>query len=132
MGGRRPLKASAPRLLSRHDGAEGREYRRAYDALAEEFDLRTPLLRLEAGRVAVAWCQLVATTKALSVAQRERRVGRGRRPGGREIERLARRQGLADGSYSQALDKLRGLASTRKLPTLADAIRQRRREGETA
>lgn len=59
MGGRRRLKAGAPRLLGRHDGTAGRAFRRAYDALAVELGpFTSPLLRLEAGRVAAAWVAL--------------------------------------------------------------------------
>jgi hypothetical protein len=75
----------------------------------------TPLTRLEAGRVAVAWVNFAAATRALTAARREREQGKGRRPSAQTIERLSRRQGLADASYSQALGKLRELA----LPRLA-------------
>lgn len=109
MAGRRRLKGGAVRLLGKHDGASGRAFRRVFDALAHEFALSTPLARLEASRVAVAWVNLEAATVALEVARHARANGRGRRPGSREIERAARRQGLADTSYSQALDKLREL-----------------------
>jgi len=47
MGGRRRLKAGAVRLLGRFDGAAGRALRRAVAALAQAFDLATPLARLE-------------------------------------------------------------------------------------
>jgi len=43
MGGQRRLKAGAVPLLGRHDGAAGRVFRRAFDALAQAFDLATPL-----------------------------------------------------------------------------------------
>jgi hypothetical protein len=102
MGGRRRLRAGAPRLLGRHDGARGRAYRRAFNALAVEFPLESPLARLEAGRVAVAWCNLEAATEALEAARQSRESGRGRRPSPRAIERLARRQGLANADYSHA------------------------------
>lgn len=122
MGGRRRLKAGAPRVLGRHHGTEGRAYRRVYDALAAALDLATSLLRYEAGRVAALAVQMEAATRALVDAQRARRAGRGRRPSPRELERLARRQGLADQSYSQALEKLRALAAERAPLDLARAI----------
>jgi hypothetical protein len=65
-GGRHALRAGAPRLLGRHDGWRGRAYHRVFAALATElgpFD--RPLVRLEAGRAAVAWVQLQAATMAL-------------------------------------------------------------------
>lgn len=118
MSGRRPLKGGAPRLLSNHGGLEGKDYRRAYDVLAAELGPFTPLQRMEAGRVAAAWLQLQAATRALTTAQRERRTGKGRRPSARDLERLARRQGLADSTYAQALARLQEqCTSTRKAPT---------------
>lgn len=107
MPGRHRLKAGAVRLLGRHDGEDGRAFRACYDALVAELgSFDRPLLRLEASRVAVAWTHLVTATRALAAARRAREQGKGRRPSAREIERLSRRQGLADATYSQALDKL--------------------------
>lgn len=115
MGGRRRLKADAPRMLGKHDGADGRAYRRAWTALVGDFGqpARGSLLRLEMGRVATAWALLEAATRRLADARRLRDEGKGRRPSSRDVERAARRQGLADASYSQALEKLRELASER-------------------
>ena len=111
MGGRRRLKAGAPRLLGRHDGPSGRAYRRGYDALEADLgSFASELVRFEAGRVAVAMLNLETAIRALAAARRARESGKGRRPGPRDLERLARRQGLADATYSQALDKLRELA----------------------
>ena len=111
MGGRRALKGGAPRLLGRQDGLEGRVYRRAYDALEAEYGPFSALARLEAGRVALLWVQLQAASHALMQAQRARRTGKGRRPSVQQVERFARRQGLADGSYVQGLAKLRELVA---------------------
>ena len=113
-GPRGALVGGAPRLLGRHDGREGAAYHRAYVALQADLGPFSPLSRLEAGRVAVAWVQLEATTRALVDAQRLRRLGRGRRPSAAAVERLARRQGLADNSYAQALERLRQLTSTKR------------------
>src|SRR5437879_1016206 len=118
-----PLKGGAPRLLGHHGDSIGRRYRRVYDALEGELGPFTVLQRLEAGRVAVCYVQLEAATSALVEAQRHRRNGKGRRPNLEQIERLARRQGLADGSYSQALDKLKELtAASRRRRTLAEQL----------
>ncbi len=111
MGGRRALKGGAPRLLGRQDGFEGRTYRRAYDALEAEYGPFSALARLEAGRVALLWVQLQAASHGLVEAQRRRRLGKGRRPSIQQVERFARRQGLADGSYAQGLTKLRELVA---------------------
>jgi hypothetical protein len=127
MGQRRRLKGGAPRLLGNHGGAEGAAYRRAYDALEEEYGPFSALGRLEAGRVAVAYVQLQATTRALVAEQQKRRRGKGRRPNAQQIERLARRQGLADNSYAQALARLQAMALAG--PRSADDFAARVRQG---
>jgi hypothetical protein len=131
MAGRRRLRAGAPRLLGKHDGLRGKWYRECWAALLAEFGALEGLRRLEGGRVAVAWVQLRQATAALEEARRGASEGRGRRPGARDLERLARRQGLADASYSQALDKLTVLCQPhRKTPTPADLVeRLRARSG---
>ena len=112
MPGKRPLKSQAPRLLGYHGGAEGKAYRRAYDALGTELGpFRNEYVRYEAGRVAIARMQFERATRELVFMQRQRRQGRGRRPNLQQIERLARRQGLADGSYAQAIRRLEELVS---------------------
>lgn len=129
MGGRRQLKAHAPRFLGRHDGRDGRAYYRCFAALEADLGpFTSALVRFEAGRTAVAMVNLTLATEALTAARRARDRGKGRRPGPRELERLARRQGLADTSYSQALDRLRELVATRRGPAdlarrLAEAAR---------
>jgi hypothetical protein len=127
MGGRRPLKARAPRLLGKHDGAAGRAYSRNYQALAAElgpFD--RPLLRFEAGRVALAMLNVEVASRALATARRTREQGTGRRPSARDLERLSRRQALQDQSYSQALDRLRTLVAgnghAHRVPTPAELL----------
>ena len=126
MGGKRRLLGGLPRLLSRHDGPDGRLYRDVFAAL--EADLGpfvSVLLRLEAGRAAVAWVHLQAASQALAAARRERTHGKGRRPSAREVERLARRHGLADLTYSAAVARLREQAAThRPAPTLAELVEQ--------
>jgi hypothetical protein len=125
------LKARAPRLLGKHGGRDGRAYRRAYDALLLEYGpFDRPLLRLEAGRVSVAWMNVEIATRALVTARRARERGRGRRPSVQAVERLAKRQGLADASYSQALDKLRELvqANGRGPRPLAELVEHEQHE----
>jgi hypothetical protein len=117
VGGRRRLRAGAPRLLGRHDGVDGRAYRRAWAALVAEYGQPAPgsLVRLEMGRAAVAWVNLQASTHALAAARRRRR-----RPSARDLERLRRRHGLDDLTYSGALGRLREQARPR--PRTADEI----------
>ena len=114
MAGRRPLKGGAPRLLGHHGGADGKAYRRAFDALATDFRLDSPLLRFEGGRVAALRVEFEAAMLALADARRKRRTGKGRRPNTKLVEQLARRAGLADNSYVQALGKLRDLVAERR------------------
>jgi hypothetical protein len=113
MGGKRRLKAGAVRLLGTHDGVSGRAFRRAYDALGQEFDLSRPLARLEASRTAAAWANLEASTRALQAGRKARESGKGRRLGARDLERLARRHGLDDGSYAAAAARLETVAKKR-------------------
>jgi len=107
--GRHGLRGGAPRLLGVHDGVHGRWYRECWAALSAEYGQFAGLGRLEAGRVCLAWCQLRATTTALVDGQRARQKRAGKPPSVRQLERLAKRAGLADSTYSQALDKLRAL-----------------------
>lgn len=112
MARRTPLKGRAPRLFGNHGGAEGFAYRRAYDALEVALGpFPNDYVRFEVGRVAIARMQFERATRELVTAQRQRRRGRGRRPNPQQIERLARRQGLADGTYASALRRLEELVS---------------------
>lgn len=120
MGGRRRLQAGAPRFLGRHDGLPGRRYRQCYTALEEQFGpFASALLRFEAGRTAVAMLNLHTATEALAGARRARERGKGRRPGSRDVERLSRRHGLADATYTAAVARLEGLvhANGHRQPT---------------
>jgi hypothetical protein len=120
MAGRRRLVGGAVRVLGDHSGIEGWIFRRAYDALVERFgSFDTKLLRLEASRTAAMWVNLELATKDLSAARRRRAKERGRRPGSRDIEKLARRQGLSDSSYQLALNRLEEMVGRAKKPDLA-------------
>ena len=122
MGGRRRLRAGLERVFPDHRAPEGVIYRRVFAALAEELPLATPLLSLEASRVAMLGVLALNATRTLVAKQAHARHGKGRRPSPREIERLARRQGLADASYSQALDKLRAVVGQPAGRTLAEDL----------
>ena len=131
MGGKRRLRGGRPRLLSRHDGLEGRIYARAYAAYEAEYGpFTSAMARLEAGRLAVAWCNVVATTSALDEARRQRRLGRGRKPNQVRIERLSKRQALSDKSYTEALDRFRTFVGANGHPLdLVRAIQQQQGTG---
>jgi hypothetical protein len=100
--------------LGYHGGAPGKSYRRVYDGLEAEFGPLTVLGRLMAGRCAASWVELEQATRALSAARRQRTEGRWRRPSAQAVERLARRAGLADSTFSQAFDKLQALGAERR------------------
>lgn len=125
MGGRSRLPGGLPRLLADHNTVEGRHYRRAYGALETEYGpFRTDVVRFAAGRVALLEVTLTASSRALDAARRQRATGKGRRPSERQLERLARRVGLDDGSYQGALDRLREMAGARKPLDLAQRLAQ--------
>src|SRR5262249_4140236 len=119
MGGRRRLASGLTPWLPDHRGADGRAFRRYVNAAVE---LVGPLtvserVRAEVRRYAVAGvaCEWAARAWGEAVAQRER--GRGRRPSTRQVERAARRLGLAEQTLSTALRRLEQLATQRPTPT---------------
>jgi hypothetical protein len=125
---RRPrvrLSARIPRALGLHLGDEGNQFTFRFGALAEHYGpFSTRLERLEAARVASLGVQLDLATAALVNAQRKRREGRGRKPTVQQIERLARRQGLADTSYAASLARLEELvaAKPRPVPKITELV----------
>ena len=136
MPGRNFLKDGAPRLLGNHGGREGKAYRKAYDALLVAYGpFLTDHVCFEAGRVALARMQLEHWSRELALLQRKRRYGRGRRPNDRQVERIARRQGLADGTYVNAVRRLEELIARTGHGDLAKQIAddmQRRHEHEAS
>jgi hypothetical protein len=116
-------------MLADHGDVTGKAWRRAYDALESEFGPFTPFQRMEAGRCAAAWIEYEATTLALSDARTKRRTGKGRRPNEVFIMRLAKRQGLSDRSYADAVQRLRDLTSKNRRPkSLADELKRQQSE----
>ncbi len=112
MGSRATLNDGVPKLLGNHGGWEGRAFRRAYESLLAEYGpFGSQFLRFEAARVAVCSLQFERATRELTTAQRKRRCAKGRRPNLQQLERLARRQGLADSSYGTALSKFQELVA---------------------
>jgi hypothetical protein len=107
MGGRGRLAAGRPRRFGREDAVTSWVARQTWATLCAEYDLSRPLARDLAGLVMVAAVNLDASTKALATARRTRAEGAGRRPSSRDIERLARRQGIDTVAYAAALDRLR-------------------------
>jgi hypothetical protein len=114
MMGRRRLRSGDVRVYPDHRCADAVRRRELLKALEVEFGPFTPFARLEATRVVSCRMNLEASERALLEARELRASGKGRRPSPQRIERLARRQGLDDGSYSAALDKLRELCSAKR------------------
>lgn len=114
MSARHRLKGDLPRALGRHDGAQGRAYRRFYTALAQEHGPfpKDSLRAYQAAQVASLWLSFVAATEALTEARRKRDTDRGRRPSARRIDRLEHRQQVASRSYTESLTALRGKTTT--------------------
>ena len=88
-------------------------HRHLFAMLEAEMGPFTPLVRLEAWRLAALGVEFTLATRALTAARREREKGKGRRPNPRQIERYARRAGLANLTYTQGLDRLRGLVAAK-------------------
>jgi hypothetical protein len=101
-------------MLGHHGGADGKAFRRCFDALTEQYGPLTALARLEASRAAAAWVRLMAATRALEAARRARPRRTKDRLTPREMERLSRRVGLEDGSYAQAVARLAALVNGRE------------------
>lgn len=112
MGGKGQLVGGFTPWLPDHRSADGWVFRRYLKAGGEILGAvnGSALLRLELaryGKAGVAYEQ-AARTWAETVAQRE--TGRGRRPSDRQVERAARRLGLADMSLKDATARLEALA----------------------
>jgi hypothetical protein len=126
VGGKHRLGAGLRRLYPDHRAVRGPS--EAFSALEVDLGPFSPLARREAWRCAALGVECEAAMMALAAARHDRRTGRGRKPNAREVERLARRAGLANLSYTQAVDRLRALAAQqRRAPTpghnaLADAL----------
>ncbi len=103
---RRRLVGGIPRLLPDHRTRAARVYREHLAMLAQQYTIDTEFKLDAAGRVALARVLRDAAVKALLEAQHQRATGRGRKPSAREVERLAKRQGLQAADYERALDRL--------------------------
>ncbi len=125
MGGRRRLKGGYGVWLENHRSPEGVLYRRYLRAGEEAVGgiNGSALLRFEVERYARAGVLYDAATRHWADLLRLRQTGTGRRPSAREVERAARRAGLADQTLKEALDKLLERAGQRKPPSLAEALR---------
>jgi len=98
-------------LLGNHGGAAGKWYDSHYRALRQRFGPFDEITRQYVGGVAVLWVQFREVMVAVKVAQEARANGKERRPSASAVERLRRRQGLAWGSYDQAVRRLEELSA---------------------
>ncbi len=119
----RPLLNGAPRLLGNHRGRTGKRYHACYTALAERYGpFSDQVLRMEAGRCAAAWVEYMASTQQLAEARAKLQAARGRHAGSwnaQAIQRLSKRVGLNDATYSAALRRLEELTAHTRSPDLA-------------
>lgn len=123
MAGRHCLRHGQPRVLERHDGPAGRDFRSAWVALTAEFGAppSVSLIRAEMTRTALAWTRYLAAQRSWATAQHARATGTGRRPSAGEVARLSKRAALEEQSYAAAVDRLRDLAGRRGgVPAAAD------------
>lgn len=121
----RRLRGGAPRAYADHRGTTGRLYAAHYAALVERFGPFDELGRDYAGAVAALWVAFRLATEGVKAAEAQRAKGKGRRPSAAGVERLRRRQGLAWGSYDQAVRRLEQLAGDRKAPSLGAYLASR-------
>lgn len=125
-GGRRRLGGGFSVWLPDHRSEQGQLYRRALKAGLELVGLpvttRTPrgmafggseLLRVEVERYARAVVLQDQATKQWAAMVYAREHGTGRRPNHREVERAARRAGLAEGTLKEITARLEDLATKR-------------------
>jgi hypothetical protein len=112
MGGRRRLAGGFTPWLPDHRGQDGRAFRRYVSAALE---LVGPLngserTRAEVRRYAIAGVAYDPAAMAWGAAVAARERGRGRRPSARQVERAARRLGLAEQTLTAASARLEALA----------------------
>lgn len=132
MGGRRRLKGGYSVWLSDHSTPEGfmaRQYLRAGEEIVGQPN-GSERLRLEIRKYAITGMafETAARTHAELIDQRQR--GKGRRPSLRQVERAARRLGLADMTLREATARLEALAA-RPGRDLSSIVRQAHEGGPT-
>jgi hypothetical protein len=112
-----------------HRSALAQELRREYRTLVTSLAVNgDALLQREASRVAFLAVRSHESSRAWAAAIEQRRIGRGRRPSTRGVERAARRAALDDTTYRVALDRLRELANQHgRAPDLAAVVVQAHR-----
>jgi hypothetical protein len=113
-GREKPVADRARWLFRDHSQPARRQLRAYYRSLEARFGPLDRVTHASAHAETLMWWAFIRASEAMAKSEKKRDEGRGRRPSLRAIERLMKRQGLAFGSYSQALDKLRELAASRR------------------
>jgi hypothetical protein len=123
--GRRRLRGGFAVWLPDHRGTDGVLFRRYLKAGVELIGgvlNGSELHRVEVRRYAIAGVVYERAARAWGEAVARREHGRGRRPSRRDVERTARRLGLAEQTFTAAAQRLEALAGERKPLDTARAI----------
>ena len=113
----RALRSGAVRIFRHHQGQRGWAFDQHFKALAKRFGPFDEFTRHYASSVAALFIEFRSASEALQDAQRQRQVGKGRRPNQLAINRLQKRAGLCWQSYDAALQRLEDLCHQKPSPT---------------
>lgn len=131
MGSKPRLRGGFKAWLPDHRLAHGRLYARYLRAGLELLGVASlndsELLRLEVERFAKAALLHDQATRHWADLLNRRETGKGRRPNERQVERAARRVGLADMTMKECTGRLEELAGRRKPLDLAQRLSQQGR-----
>ena len=131
MAGRDRLRGGYTVWLPDHrmpDGYVFRRYLKAGEEIVGPVN-GSERLRVEVRRYAIAGVVFERSSKLWAELVDKRERGKGRRPSDRQVERAARRLGLADLSLKEATARLDELASRRpRVPATPEALLARMRE----
>jgi hypothetical protein len=136
MAGKRALKGGAPRMLTTHGGAPGKLFRRVWEGLLAGYEATlTEAVREAAGEAAYRAVRWAAARKDLETAERQRAVGRGRRPSESKIARYRRSEAKEHTRYRAARAAAREAIRAeegRRLPRSGRELAAAWRRGEAA
>lgn len=88
-------------------------FRRDVEGLHERYGPFDDVMLRQAVAAVMLWRRLEQATVAVQGDEQARRVGKGRRPSVRQIERHAKRQGLSQQAHERAVERLEELAASR-------------------
>ena len=125
MGGLHRREADLARMIGSAGARDRKEFAYCRRALVAEYGLppQTSLVRMAMLRVATRWTSLVAAERVLAETRAARMEGRGKgKPSQWEVDRLAKRAALEDGSYQAALMSLKQLVGPKPAPVSGEAL----------